>query len=197
MGVCFVSFSATDGMIEAVHRNPPLIWRLYSPEDVDFYLSEIGADKKPSLLAKLFGKKEVAKPDPLPSFEYIDGERFDVDLDKSWDGINFCLKKVMAKGVPNIFVDGSQVGNIEVGYGPASTFNSSQVKSMYEAYKGISVNELVRMLNPSEMAGVYPKAIWHREDEETKEYVSENYEGLKGYLDRASGLGLGIVVVYT
>lgn len=197
MGVCFVSVTAADEMIKAVHQNPPLIWRLYAPDDEELYLSEIGANKKPNIVGRLLGKKELPKPDPLPIFEYKDGERFEVDLDKSWDGINFCLKKLVTEETINIFEGGSPVGRVEVGYGPAMTFESHQVKSIQAAYEAIRPSELVRMLNPSEMTKVYPKAIWNSDDEETQEYVTENFEQLKKYLNRASSLGLGIVVFYT
>lgn len=197
MGICFVSITATDSMIEKVHETPALIWRLYAPGETEFYLSEIGADKKPSLLSRLFGKKTVTVPNPIPSFEYKQSERFDVDLDKSWDGINFCLKKILEKDAPNIFEGGEQVGNVEVGYGPATTFSSSQVHIMSALYSKISGKRLCEHNRPKEMGKVYPKTVWQNNDVKSQSYLIDNFKELQMFLKRASELHLGIVIIYT
>ncbi|MGB5445108.1 MAG: DUF1877 family protein [Psychromonas sp.] len=197
MGIVFVSVTASDEMIQRVLDEPPLIWRLYSPEDKDFYISAIGADKKPNLIARLLGAKEVPVPEPLPSFLYKDGERREIDLDKSWDGINFCLKKLLAEDCPNLFEDGREIGSVEVGYGPAMSFFSSEIKKIFHAYDKISSKMLLDAFAPNEMGNVYPKAVWSEDDKETREYLEENFVGLVDYLRYAVDNRLGAIIVYT
>lgn len=197
MGVCFVSVSATDEMIARVHSDPPLIWRLYEPDEEELYLSEIGAGKRPGLLARLLGAKESPIPQPLPSFEYTDDSRLEVDLDKSWDGLNYCLKQILGSDALNLFEDGRKIDTVEVGYGPAMTFTGSETKRIYEAYKTISTQELVSRLNPADMKKVYLAQVWKRNEDEAKEYAKNNYEALQSYLEAVAKKSMGIVVVYT
>ena len=198
MGVVFVSVSATDEMIDRVHEQPALIWLLYSPDDVDGYLAEIGANKKVGLLGKLFGKTEVIPPDPLPTFNYMSGQRLELDLDKSWDGINYCLKKLLDTGVINIFENGKKVGDVEVGYGPAKTFKSNKVRKLFRDYKDIDEQELSSALIPDEMKNVYPERLW--QDwviDDARKYMLEHYRAMMAYLKQVSEIGLGVIVVYT
>lgn len=195
MGICFVAITATDEMIERLHGEPPLFWRLYAPEEPAFYWDAIGAGKKPGFLSRLFGAKEIPIPDPLPAFEYEEGARKEVDLDKSWDGINFCLK-ALCPGGPNLFEDGKAVGEVDVGYGPAMTFSAADTKTVAESYLGIAATELLSVLQASAMGDVYPKAVWERSDQDTQDYLTENFTALQAFLEFAVAKKLGTVVVY-
>jgi hypothetical protein len=69
MGIVIVSVTVTNDAIEQLHRNPSLAWRLYSPEDEEFYTSAIGADKKTHFISRSFGAKQVAITAPYPLFQ--------------------------------------------------------------------------------------------------------------------------------
>ena len=196
MGVCFVAFTVNDDKIETVLNEPALIWRLYEPESHDLYLNEIGAGKKPNFLAKLFGAREIKAPDPLPCFEFEDNEKFEIDLDKSWDGINYCIKKLLDNDTPNIFEDGTPIGNIEVGYGPAMFFMSAQVHMMAKGLAHISSINLLDSYLPSDMKKVYPHGLWRSNSVELKAYLTENYETLKHFVLNASQNNRGLVIVF-
>lgn len=197
MGVCFTAFTVKDEKIDRVLKEPPLILRLYDPESVAQYLAEIGANKKPGLFAKLFGAKEVKPPDPLPSFKFDDGEKSEIDLDKSWDGINYCLKKRVNFDFPNIFEDGVPVGRVEVGYGPAMCFKSDQVSKMASGLEYVPDQELLATYTPSDMTGVYPSGLWREESAEVRRYLIDNYNLLRNFVIHAAENHLGIVVIFT
>lgn len=197
MGVCFVAFTAKDEKIESVLSEPPLIWRLYDPDAEAFYLAEIGADRKPGFLGKLLGAKPVAVPDPLPSFIFEAGERSEIDLDKSWDGLNYCLKKRMENDVPNIFEDGILAGRVEVGYGPAMCFTRDPVHKMAAGLQDITEEAILEAYDPSDMGKIYPKGLWIRDSEDVRSYLTENFIALKQFLANASEKQLGVAIVFT
>ncbi len=197
MGIVFVSITAEDEMLERVFNEPPLIWRLYDPDNVEFYLDEIGAGKKPGFISKLFGAKEVAAPDPLPCFKYKANNRRELDLDKAWDGINYCLSKLTIDNYLNIFEDGETIGKVDVGYGPASAFSSSEVSTLSRQISAINKEQLLAAYNPSTMHDVYPDGMWASDDEELKEYLIDNFLELKDFLKFASDQQLGLIVIYS
>ena len=151
MGICFVSITASDDVLDEVYQDPPLIWRLYEPEETELYYSEIGANREPGFLARLLGKRPVAVHDPIPRFSFGGGQRLEIDLDKSWDGINFCLKNILPDDVPNIFEAGREIGNVDVGYGPALGFNSLRVRTMSAVCNSVSEIQLMEGCLPAEM----------------------------------------------
>ena len=130
MGVCLVSYAVSDSNIEAVLADPPLIWRIVEFEDDTAYLRELEKSVKVSTLARLFGH---SKPRPeVRHLSFGEHELKMVDLDKSWDGLNACLK-VCAPQAPNFFEGSGQVGKIEVGYSPAAYHRSDAMQRIAEA----------------------------------------------------------------
>ncbi len=112
--------------------DPPLVWRVVSPEDVDFYFKETGQTKPPGFFERILGVKRQW-PLKVPSFEFTGNELVEVDLDKSRDGINFCIKRIArSAGCPNLFADGKEAGKVEVGYGPAMCFMTHDVVKIEE-----------------------------------------------------------------
>src|SRR5687768_10312786 len=84
--------TVTDATIARLLADPPLVWRILSPDDY----GEIEADSpppSPSFIARLFGAEPAAKsaargPDALP---LTPAEGKQIDLDKAWHGIHFLL----------------------------------------------------------------------------------------------------------
>ena len=197
MGICMVAQTLSDDKIEKIMADPPLVWRIVSPEDTEFYLQEIGQSKPPGFLSKLFGGNRQWPP-AIPNFAFAENESNEVDMDKSWDGVNFCLKKLVHPNqCRNLFEDGRPVGKVEIGYGPAMCFASEEVSRIAKAYGVISEEQLLAQFSPADMKGVYLDGLWQRGDDDAREYLSENFAGLKVFLNLAEKNRLGVVIQYT
>jgi len=197
MGICCVLISTSDDTIERLHAEPALIWRWYLPDEPDPYLAEIGAGRKPGMLARLFGAVETPVPDPLPVLPGAGDGRLEVDLDKSWDGINFCLKRIAADRSKSLFDDGAAIGNVEVGYGPASSFSANDVANLAAAIAPVDSERLLAAFEPTAMRNTYPEALWERDDEDTREYLTEHFAALQSFLYATAEQGFGLIVIYT
>ncbi|MCX2860941.1 DUF1877 family protein [Paucibacter sp. PLA-PC-4] len=195
MGVCLVAYAVADHHIDQLLADPPLVWRLLEPDDEAVYLREIGFDAQPSLWARLFGKAAVAPP-PVPSLSFAEQEMRMLDLDKSWDGINTCLK-ALEPGAPNFFEDGAPIGAIEVGYGPALCLRSDAMARIAEAYAGVDAAALIEVSQRVNMDDAYLSALWRRQDAESQAYLSENFAELQDFFQHTARHGLGAVVQAT
>ena len=197
MGVCMVGRALRDETIEKILADPPLVWRVVEPDNAQIYLREIGQSKAPGFFEKLFGSKREWPP-RVPSFELSEAEHQEFDLDKSWDGINFCVKKIQrSSNYPNLFEDGTLVGKVEVGYGPAMCFTSQKLALIAELYASITEEELLAQYAPTEMKQVYLNGLWERGDEECREYLIENFFSLKAFLGVVAKYNLGVIIQYS
>ena len=197
MGICMVALTLNDDKIEKIMADPPLVWRIVSPEDTEFYLQEIGQSKPAGFLSKLFGGNRQWPP-AIPSFAFAENESNEIDMDKSWDGVNFCIKKLIHPSqCRNLFEDGRPIGKVEIGYGPAMCFTSEEVSKIAKAYGAISEENLLAQFSPAEMKGVYLDGLWQRGGDDAREYLSENFAALKIFLNLAEKNRLGIVIQYT
>jgi hypothetical protein len=189
--------AVSDDKIASAMADPPLVWRILEPESPDLYRREIGQLRKPGLLARLFGAGG-SQSVPVPDFEFSEAESLEADLDKSWDGINYCLKQLVAADrCRNLFEDGTPVGKVEVGYGPALCFRSDEVARIAETYCAIADQALLARFAPDRMAAVYPKGLWSRDNDDLRAYLVENFAELKSFLTHAKDRGLGVIVQYT
>ena len=197
MGICMYAKAVKDEKISAILANPPLVWRLLAPEDDAAYLEAIGQNDPPGFLARLFGDKRKWPPD-IPKFNFSDEECRDLDLDKSWDGINFCLKSILnPEDGLNLFEDGKNVGTVEVGYAPAKCFTSDDISRITDRYSLIAESDLRSRFAPDEMSEVYPTGFWTRDDDECWEYLRDSFAALQEFLGHAKLHGLGIVIEFT
>jgi len=196
MGIVCTLVAISDDNIERVHGDPPLIWRFLNPDEPELYLSEIGAGARPGFLGRLLGRKEVPVPEPLPDFASQPGEQEEVDIDKSWDGIAFCLKRLVDPGVPDIFASGETVGHVEIGYGPAMTFDSTRVAEIATALEPLDSEQLLAVFEPETMGKVYPKGMWSRKEDWQAEYLTEHFAVLRAFVVRLRDASLGVCVCY-
>jgi hypothetical protein len=188
----------SDKNIEKILESPPLIWRLIAPDDPEIYLESVKESKKGSFLSKFLGKKEPVETLEIPDLEFIEGENIDDDLDKSWQGIHFCLNKTDYDAEPPmdfITVGGKTVGDIEVGYGPARLLGSEMVKEIDKIISNITTEKLYKNYNISEMEklDIYPN-IWEVEGDEGFVYIAEYFESLKSFVANCSKHNLGMAV---
>lgn len=196
MGVCMCAQAVSDEKILTVLASPPLVWRIVDPDDHKAYLKEVGQLKPPGFFDRLLGRTWKWPPD-IPDLGLTEIERETLDVDKSWDGINYCLKQLVTPGrCKNFFEDGQAIGNVEVGYGQALAFLSQDIAIIASVYCEISTNDLLQEFVPSKMCGVYPEAIWRSDDEETREYLADNFVLIQKFLANAATNRLGVIMQY-
>jgi hypothetical protein len=124
--------------------------------------------------------------------EIYEAEWF-LDLDKSWDGINYILTGEIIGGLQNepnelqraLFsfqiIDEGQ----DLGYGPAQYLNPNQVKETYSELEKITDDVLKSKINGSEMneIGIYPE-IWT--ESESHEFLIDSFKEFKEFYKKAS-----------
>lgn len=198
MGVCCWAKAVSDALIDQVLANPPLVLRIVSPENMDAYWEATGQLKKPGLLAKLFGAKPETEPASLPlPLSLPEPPVPNMDLDKAWDGINFCLKKIIGDQPPNFFEGGTPVGEIEIGYGPALAWRSADVAAFAEKIALLQPADLLAHYDPVAMKKVYLGAAWSRGGEDDKQYLVEGFQDMKNFLQTSATRRLGCLVFFT
>lgn len=193
MGMCLALTMADDESMAKVLVNPSLIWKLLAPDDAEIYAKEAPSG---SWFSRLFGKQQPAPAidDNMPqSIE-------DTDLDKAWHGIHYLLTGTAWEGdhpLNFLLLGGTEVGDIDVGYGTARALNSEVVKEIHRALADINEEILRRRFNPAEMTKleIYPD-IWDRDsqDDDTLGYCLEYFNELKAFIGRAAEKDLGVVI---
>ena len=116
-----------------------------------------------------------------------------LDLDKSWDGINYILTGEIIGGLekePNelqraLFSFQILDEEQDLGYGPAQYLSSSQVKETYSELEKITDDVLKSKINGSEMnkIGIYPE-IWT--ESESHEFLVDSFKKFKEFYKKAS-----------
>lgn len=124
-----------------------------------------------------------------------------LDLDKSWDGINYILTGEIIGGLENkpnkleraLFsfqvIDEDQ----DLGYGPAQYLTSAQVKETFTELEKITDEVLKSKINGSEMneIGIYPE-VWI--ESESQEFLIESFGEFKEFYKKAAENNEAIVV---
>jgi Domain of unknown function (DUF1877) len=128
MGMCLCLVTLSDANIDRVLRDPPLIWRVVSPDDRELFESARAEQRRgPGLIGRLFGqKREIPSTSDL---ELTATEGHEADLDKAWHGIHYLLTGTAWEGEPplDFLVRGGRtVGTIEVGYSPARVLTAEE-----------------------------------------------------------------------
>ncbi|MCP4600899.1 MAG: YfbM family protein [Proteobacteria bacterium] len=189
----------SDASIGCVLATPALIWCVVAPDDPNIFAEALGSPGKQGFFARLFGKKSL-EPVSAPELELAEEEVSDTDLDKAWHGIHFLLTGSDWEGDPplNFLVSGGiEVGDVDVGYGPARVFRSSEVAEIHNALSELQEDDLRARFRPDVMMkkDIYP-TIWDRDskDDDTLGYLFEYFAELKKFVGNAAGKGLGLVV---
>jgi hypothetical protein len=189
----------SDTSIDRVLATPPLIWRIIAPDDPEILAEALDNPGKPGFFARLFGKRS-SEPEPTPELDLAEGEVLNIDLDKAWHGIHFLLTGSDWEGDPplNFLVGGgAEVGDVDLGYGPARVFRSSEVSEICKALDRIKEDDLRERFQPDVMMkkDIYP-LIWDRDpkDDDTLGYLLEYFTELKKFVSQAAEKNLGLVV---
>ncbi len=88
-----------------------------------------------------------------------------LSLQKSWHGLHYILPADPAHGDPPLnlpLAGGAEVGDEDVGYGPARIFDPTSVANIDNALTKFSETDLDARFDPAamEVAQIYPN-IWH------------------------------------
>jgi Domain of unknown function (DUF1877) len=160
----------------------------------DARLDALLADPE-SIVAYLYPEEaeEDAKEEQTEAFA-------DLEIDKSWHGIHFLLTGTAWEGdAPLNFIatGGEEVGDVDLGYGPARVFKSAEVKAIAAALAPLTAEVLKKRFDPSLMTRleIYP-TIWDRphEADDNLEYLLESYEQLRAFVAGAAENDEGLIV---
>jgi len=90
--------------------------------------------------------------------------------------------------------EGTQIGDVDVGFGPARALSSDAVRHLAEALAPIEPQEFQRRIDIrrlDEMA-IYP-GRWQRDGLDV-DYIVSNYRALRDLIGRLAGAGLGLIL---
>lgn len=170
---------------------------LQHPQGIKHFL--YGLETAPTgLFARLFGagkrrrESQTAWTPPSPDDE--------IDLDKAWHGLHFLFTGSAWEGdEPLCFLvtGGTEIGDVDVGYGPARALSSQQVKDLADALSRISVDDLRARFDPDRMMelDIYP-SIWDRDpaEDDSLGYLEAYFGPLKAFIDATSKQNMGLII---
>ncbi len=124
----------------------------------------------------------------------------DCDIDKSWHAMHFLLTGEAWGGAPPldfIGAGGTEIGDVDVGYGPARALTSAQVQAIAAALAPMTVATLFARWDPAAIraAEIYGANPDDRAGEE--EYVGSYFSRLKEFVAAAARARLGLIVYLT
>jgi hypothetical protein len=141
----------------------------------------------------------LANPDEITRFLYGGGSdgRERVDLGKEWHAIHFALtgSRLGGEAPLNFLVDqGTPIGDVDVGYGPARALTSAQVRELATALVGVNPQELGRRidLNLLDAESIYPGG-WRRNGLGS-DAVATRYESMRAMILRLADSGQGMLL---
>ena len=141
----------------------------------------------------------LANPAEITRFLYgagsDDSDR--VVLNKAWHAIHFALTGSRLGGDEplNFLVsEGTPVGEVDVGYGPARAMTSEQVRQIAAALAPIEPDLVADRLDVSKLDehAIYP-GNWQRNGYGV-EYVVSNYREMRDFVIRAAERGHGMIL---
>lgn len=129
-----------------------------------------------------------------------EGQTNIIDVDKTWEAIFFILTGHGLAEIDEVpaplswlllsdhVIDEDQ----DFGYGPAYYLKPAEVRQLKEELNKVSTDDFKNRFNGVEMdrAGIYPE-IW--QENESLEYVIDNFEQLKVFYDAAAADGYAMI----
>ncbi len=135
----------------------------------------------------------LAKPESIVDFLYPDEdsdfpEDRHLDIDKAWHLIHCLLTGTSWEGKEpfrSAVLGGDEIGDEDVGYGPARSMAPAKVKEVAAALSAISPEALWSRFDEElvDELEIYPG--W-KGDEEDREYVLDHYEKLQEFFKQAA-----------
>src|SRR6266851_516842 len=141
----------------------------------------------------------LANPEEITRFLYgaeaDDSER--VVLNKAWHAIHFALTGTRLGGEqPLNFLasEGTPIGQVDVGYGPARVLTSQQVRQLAAALAPIEPDEVARRVDVAllDREAIYP-GNWQRNGYSV-DYVVANYRDMRQLIAKLAEQGRGLII---
>ncbi len=158
---------------------------LKNPELIHVFLGhEAEEAAQPGFWKNLFGgKKETSSETPVLAPRNEEDEE---DADKAWNAIHYILTGTAEGGAfPAGFIlyGGKEVGEEDVGYGPARLLSTDELKEVSFILGTFSESSIRFSYDGRAMdnSNAYPQ-IWERDGVEGFEYVWENFEKLRDFI---------------
>jgi hypothetical protein len=201
----FSMVTLKDDTIGRLLDNPHLVWKVIAPDDssvLERTTKEKGSLK--GIFSRFFGRNlKVGKPS-VSNIDFKlsseDGEGVSCDIDKSWQALHFMFTGTAWEGdFPENFLirGGSEIGDIDVGYGPARAITSDKLIAIDALLRSLPTDDFLKRFDSRKMTdeAIYPET-WNRTEEETrnKEYIQQHFETLGVFVKKAVSMHLGILV---
>ncbi len=150
-------------------------------------------------------RRLLEEPDQIADYLYEDAQEgfgpfVDLEIDRAWHGLHYLLTGTAWEGqAPLNFIvqGGREIGETDVGYGPARGFTADEVRAIAQALARIDVQTLRARFNPQAMmtADIYPNS-WDRPaaEDDTLGYLVEYYEQLRPFISEAAAAGEALLV---
>ncbi len=200
MSMCLSVAASSDANLDRVLDDPPLIWAVVAPDEPGMLEAARAAQRKPSLLSRLFGGRQRREMPGTAGLEPAATGFTNADLDKAWHGIHYLLTGTAWAGEPPLdflVAGGRAVGDIDVGYGPARVLMAAETARVCDALRAVTDGELRARFDPADMLAkeIYPE-IWGRpiEHDDTLGYLMEYVQVLRRFLEQAVARKLGLVI---
>jgi len=177
----------------ALHRDPSTIHAVLYPD-----WAEVSV-KPPGLLARLFGRKPAPIDPPSDPIHTL-SDSDTIDLDKTWHILHFLFTGSDWGGdFPHGFLVscGKPVGDEDVGYGPARSFDPSQVKQIASFLASLDHPELRKRLDPGQLEKweIYPGLAGNpTELEENWDYIANRLDEITRFLAETAEKDFSILV---
>jgi hypothetical protein len=201
MSICLGLHTLSDSNMQRILEHPPLIWRLIAPDEPALFEDLVAQAARPGFFSRLLGKQEQPATNLPSDLILAEGEEREIDLDKAWHGIHYCLNRTDYEAEPPmdfITTGGTAAGCVDVGYGPARLFDAARVKQIHDRISGITTAQLREHYEPGEMdkLKIYPE-IWSRDGDEGFDYIADHFESLKAFIDDCVTHHLGMAVYHS
>jgi len=127
-----------------------------------------------------------------------DGDHPTCDLHKAWHGIHFLLCGHAWDGaLPEGFLvgDGTELDELDMGYGPARAFDAAQTAAIAAALSDLDTAALLERFDAEEVAAADLYSVRGEPDDE--EFIAHFYDKLRPFVLEAAAAGDGLVVYLT
>ena len=138
--------------------------------------------------------------EPTQIYDFLEKEVAEIDLDQSWHGIHFLLTGSSWEGMEPLcylVTGGEEIGEEDVGYGPARALSSDLAANFDAALHDVSTEYLRSKFDPAAMkqAEIYPD-IWDSDprDDDALGYLIEYFEELKAFVEKVVQQQKGLLV---
>jgi hypothetical protein len=192
MSMIYCLQQASDDTLRKLQERPELIILFLTGQPT-------WAPRPRGLVARLFLGPTPPPPKPVEEVRFEKSDEV-CDLDKAWHGLHFLFTGSDWEGDPPasfLLNWGDTVGDVDVGYGPARTLTSEQVREIAAYLADTAEAQLRSRFDQQRMIdlAIYPD-IWNRDldDDDTLGYLMHYYAALQKYVAETADRGWGLVV---